>query len=194
MDDPMGCVLCARTQIEHRQNLGARVDRQPEPEHLCGAAQPGSQFIQLQVCQPQMAEGTLVHGLRMRASTSQPSGNGGSSIAKDPFSRGSIQSFSQRGQHDGDLLGRGFQTIQGSMTPRAERGAAGRASKGLDRFSVTMSAVANEGMNVSVGNPEVQTLLIGTGEAFSVYAFGSASPAFDLTPGPPREWRWTRTS
>jgi hypothetical protein len=60
--------------------------------------------------------------------------------------------------------------------------------------SVTMSAVANEGMNVSVGNPEVQTLLIGTGEAFSVYAFGSASPAFDLAPGPPREWQWTRTS
>jgi len=60
MDDPMGHVLCARTQVERWKNLGARVDGQPEPQHLCCAAQSGSEFVQLQVWEVQMAEGPLV--------------------------------------------------------------------------------------------------------------------------------------
>jgi hypothetical protein len=47
VDDPMGRVLRAGTQMEHGQKFGAGVDGQPEPKHLCGAAQPGAQFIQL---------------------------------------------------------------------------------------------------------------------------------------------------
>jgi len=39
----MGQVLCAGTQVEHGQKLGARIDG--EPEHLGGVAQPGSNFI-----------------------------------------------------------------------------------------------------------------------------------------------------
>jgi hypothetical protein len=31
--------------------------------HLCGATQPGAQFIQLQVREPEMAEEALVQGL-----------------------------------------------------------------------------------------------------------------------------------
>jgi hypothetical protein len=45
MDDPMGHVLGARTLVEHWKNLGARVDGQPEPQRLCGAAQSGTQFV-----------------------------------------------------------------------------------------------------------------------------------------------------
>ena len=46
---------------------------------------------------------------------------------------------------------------------------AGRRS-GLDRFSLTMRAIANERMHVSVGDPKVRALLIGTGVAFGEYA------------------------
>jgi len=49
MDDPMSPVLGAGTELKHGKNLGARVDSQPEPEHLCSAAEPGSQFVQLDV-------------------------------------------------------------------------------------------------------------------------------------------------
>ena len=49
VDHPMSHVLCARTELKHRKNLGTRVDGQPEPQHLFGTAQPGAQFVQLQV-------------------------------------------------------------------------------------------------------------------------------------------------
>jgi hypothetical protein len=47
------------------------IDGQPEPEHVCGAAQPGAQFVQLEVREPEMAEGALVQGLCVLASASQ---------------------------------------------------------------------------------------------------------------------------
>jgi hypothetical protein len=46
--------------MEDGKNLRAGVDGQPEPEDVLIAAQPGSQFIQLEVWEPEMAEGTLV--------------------------------------------------------------------------------------------------------------------------------------
>jgi hypothetical protein len=65
VNDPMRRVLRARTQKEHRKNLGAGVDGQPEPEHLCGAAQPGAEFIQLQMREVQGAEIVFVQRLSM---------------------------------------------------------------------------------------------------------------------------------
>jgi hypothetical protein len=55
------------------------------------------------------------------------------------------------------------------VAPGRKRRAAGLTPKGLDRFSLTMLAIANESMHVCVCDPEVQTLLIGTGEAFGGY-------------------------
>ncbi|OLE50961.1 MAG: hypothetical protein AUG51_25350 [Acidobacteria bacterium 13_1_20CM_3_53_8] len=59
----------------------------------------------------------------------------------DPFSRGRIQSFGQRSQHHGDLAPGSFQTREGGMAPRTERGAAGRTSKRLDPRSRAMLAI-----------------------------------------------------
>jgi hypothetical protein len=60
MDDPLCHVLRAGTQLEDRNDLCKGVDGQPEPEHVLIAAQPGAQFIQLEVWEPEMAEGALV--------------------------------------------------------------------------------------------------------------------------------------
>jgi hypothetical protein len=57
--------------MEHGKKLRAGVDGQPEPEDLLGAAQPGAQFIQLEVRELEMAEGTLVQGLSVLASARQ---------------------------------------------------------------------------------------------------------------------------
>jgi len=104
-------VLCARTQIKYGKNLGARVDGQPE--YLSGAAQPGAQFVQLEVREPEMAEEAFVQGLCMFPCTSQPRRDGGLSIAEDAFSRGRVQPFGQRRQHDCDLPGRVFKRYRG---------------------------------------------------------------------------------
>jgi hypothetical protein len=71
MDDPLGHMLCAGTQMEHGKQLGARVDGQPEPQHLSGAAQPGAQFVSLQVRELEMTEEALVQGLCVQARTSE---------------------------------------------------------------------------------------------------------------------------
>ncbi len=176
--------------MEHGENLGARIDRQPQLEHLPGRVEPGANFVQLQVREMQVTEEALVQGLGMFPCASEPSGDGGLTIAEDPLRGGRVESFSQRGQHDCDLLRRSFEAIQGSVTSGRERGAAGLATKGLDRFSLTMLAIPNERMPVCVCDPEVQTLLIWTGEAFGGYVLGCSSPAFHLTPGTYRSRCW----
>ena len=103
-------------------------------------------------------------------------------VAEDPFSGRRIQPFGQRSEHHGDLMGRGFQTVQGRMPSSTERGAAGLTAKGLDPFGMAMLAIANESMNVSIGDAEVWALLVGTSEPLGVYAFGGSSAAFDLAP------------
>jgi hypothetical protein len=104
MDDAMGHMLCTGTQMEHRKKLGAGIDDQPKPEHVLRAAQPGSQFIQLEVREPKMAAEALVQGVRVPACTREPPRNRGVSKAEDPFSRRRIQPFGQRREHHSDLL------------------------------------------------------------------------------------------
>ena len=65
-------MLCTWTQMEHGKKLGAGIDGEPEPQHLFGAAQPGAQFVQLEVWEVEMEEEALVQGLRVLASTGQP--------------------------------------------------------------------------------------------------------------------------
>ena len=60
MNDAMGHVLGARTELEHGKNFRTGVDGQPEPQHLHMAAEPGSQFIQLKMREVEMAEEALV--------------------------------------------------------------------------------------------------------------------------------------
>ena len=92
----MSHVWCARTELKHRQNFRAGINRQPEPQHLLGAAQPGAQLVQLHVREMEMAEAALVQGVRVLTRTGQPVGDGGLSKAEDPFSGRWVQSFGQR--------------------------------------------------------------------------------------------------
>ncbi len=87
----MGHGLCSGAELKHRQNLGEGIDRQPE--HLLGAAEPGAQFIQLQMREPEDAESALVQRLSVLASTSQPGGDGRLPVAEDPFGGGRVEPF-----------------------------------------------------------------------------------------------------
>jgi hypothetical protein len=187
-------ILCAGAEMEHGKNLREGIDGQPQPEHVCGAAQPGAQFVQLQVREPQMAEGALVQGLCVLASASQPAGDRGLPIAEDTLCGGSIQPFGQRRQHHGDLVRGSFQTVQGGVAPSSESGVAGLTTKGLDLLSATMCAIPNQGVDVSIGDAEVRALAVGASEALGLYPFRSSPPAFDLAPGAHRSrcWLYTR--
>jgi hypothetical protein len=96
VDHSLSQVLCTRTELKHRQHLGEGIDGQPEPQHLLGAAEPGAQFVQLEVREVEMKEAALVQGVRVLASTGEPGGNSGLSKAEDSFGGGRVEPFGQR--------------------------------------------------------------------------------------------------
>ena len=59
----MGHGMCAGAELKHRKQLGEGIDGQPEPQHLCGVAQPGAQFVQLDIPKLEMTEKVLVEAL-----------------------------------------------------------------------------------------------------------------------------------
>jgi hypothetical protein len=61
VDNRMCHVLRTGAQMEHRNTLRKKVDGQPE--HLCVAAEPCSQFVQLQGSELEVAERVLVQSL-----------------------------------------------------------------------------------------------------------------------------------
>ena len=134
------------------------INGQPQPQHLFGAAQPGSQFVQLQVRELEVAEIVLVQGLSMLASARQPGGDSRLSVAEDPLGGGRVQPFGQRREHHGDLLRRGFQTVQGGVASSTEGGAAGLTAKRLDPLSLAMLAIPHQRVDVSISDPEVRAL------------------------------------
>jgi hypothetical protein len=60
MDEQMGHVLGAGTQMEHWKHFRASINRQPEPEHLATATEPRSQFIQRHMRELEGAETVFV--------------------------------------------------------------------------------------------------------------------------------------
>ena len=169
---------------------GEWIDGQPEPQHLFGATQPRAQFIQLQVREVQMAEEALVQGLCGSPARDRKARDGGLSKAEDPLSSRRVQPFGKGREHHGDLVRGSFQTIQRSVTPGSERGTTSLATKRLDPFGLAMFAISDKRVNVSIGDPEVPTLLVWTGEALGVDPLGCSPAAFHLTPGAYWRSRW----
>jgi len=126
------------------------------------AAEPCSQFIQLQVWEVQMAEKTLVEGVRMFPSASQPAADGSLSGAEDPFGSRRVQPFGQSRQDHGDLVRGSFQAVQGGVASSTEHGAAGLTTEGLDPLSMAMLAISYESVDGSIGDPAVRALRDGT--------------------------------
>ena len=67
----------------------------------------------------QVAEAALMEDLSVAACASEPRRDGGLTITEDPFGGGWVQTLGQRREHHGDLLGGGFQMIQGSIVSSA---------------------------------------------------------------------------
>ncbi|HEX6483881.1 MAG TPA: hypothetical protein VF043_33960 [Ktedonobacteraceae bacterium] len=65
-------MLGAGTHLEDGKNLGAGSMASQRKTHLGGAAQPGANFIQLQVQEVQVAEAALMEELSVLACPSEP--------------------------------------------------------------------------------------------------------------------------
>jgi hypothetical protein len=161
VDHGMGRMLRAQTQMQDRKNLCTGVDGQPQPQYLLGAARPRPQFVQLERGKLEMTEKVLVKALCVLPSAGEPGGDRRMTVAEDTQGLGSIQSFGQRRQHDRDLLGRGFQPVQGGVTSCTEGCAAGLTPKRLDALEKAMLAISDQGVDVSIGDPGVRALGLG---------------------------------
>jgi hypothetical protein len=104
-----------------------------------------------------------------------------------------VESFGQRREHLCDLLRLSFQPIQRRVASSTEGGVTGLTPKRLDLLGMTMLAVANESVDLGIGDPAIPALRVGTGVALGVHAFGGSSPAFHLAPGAHRSRRWVFT-
>ena len=76
------------------------------------------------------------------------------------------------------MIGRGFQTVQGGIAPGTERSVAGLAEKGLDAFAMAVLAIANESVDMGIGDPAIRVVLVGTSKAFGVHAGGGLLDGF----------------
>ena len=85
VDELMRHILRSGTELKHRKNLGERIDGEPEPKHLLGVAQPGAQFVQLQMRDQEMTEEALVQDLCMFACASEPGADGRLPVAERVF-------------------------------------------------------------------------------------------------------------
>ena len=72
--------------------------------------------------------------------------------------------------------------------PGTERRVACLTAKGLDALGVTMLAIANQRVDLGIGDPEVRALQVGTGKALGVHPLGRSPPAFHLAPRAYRCW------
>ncbi|GHO71727.1 hypothetical protein KSC_106190 [Ktedonobacter sp. SOSP1-52] len=131
-----------------------------------------------------------MQGLCVPTCTSEPRRDGGLAIAEDPFGGRSVQPFGQRREHHADLGRGGFQTIQGSVASGSECGVAGLTTKRLDPLSLAMSAITDQGVDVSVCDPGVRALRVGTSEALSIDPLGGSPAAFHFAPGSHRRRQW----
>jgi hypothetical protein len=99
--------------------------------------------VQLEIGKLEMTEKVFMEALSVLPSAGEPGGDRRLTVAEDPLGCGSIQSLGQCRQHDGDLLGRSFQPVQGSVTSSTERGTASLTAKGLNLLGTAMRAIAN---------------------------------------------------
>ena len=90
VDDAMRGILRAGAKMEDGKKLRTGIDGQPEPQHVVRAAQSGSQFVQLEMREVEVTKGALVQDLCMLPSACEPRGDGGLSVAKDPFGSGKV--------------------------------------------------------------------------------------------------------
>jgi hypothetical protein len=86
---------------------------------LVGAAEPGAQFIQLQMREPEGAERALVQHLRMRGRARQPRGDGGLMVTEDPLRGGRVEPFGKPQRAPLRPDGKGFS--DGTTQCRVER-------------------------------------------------------------------------
>jgi hypothetical protein len=109
----------------------------------------------------------------VRAGPRQPGCDGCVVMAEHPHGRGHIQSFRQRREHFRYPLGWGFEVVEWRVTASTEGGSTHLAAEGLDSLDFPRRSIADQGMELRVGDTVVGAGGFGAGVAGSVDTFGA---------------------
>ena len=121
----------------------------------------------------------------------QPSGDCTFAVLKHSHGCSDTQPFSHCRQDFCDSRGWRLESIEWGIAPGSAGGSTSLAAKGLNPLVLAMRAVADQGMELRVGDAIVRARLVGTGEAIRRDAFRCASSALQF---PPRANGWKRWS
>jgi hypothetical protein len=175
--------------MQHRHKLTRRIDGYPKPQDVGTTPLPRAQLVELDVWEVKIAKDVVVQLGAVFASACQPTRDGGVAMPEHAHHGGDREPFRQRGEHFRNPGRCRFEPLQRCIASRAERGVAGLTAQGLSALVPSIHTVANQSMNVRVGDLVVDTGAIWTGEPLRVNAFGCPTAAFYLAPG---RHRWTR--
>lgn len=96
---------------------------------------------------------------------------------------GLIESFSQEPEHHLDLFWVGFEVVEGGTFADGEGFAAGLAGQFADGLGLIDPAIANESVDVVIGDTEVVTTRLRTGEAAGINRFLASAGTLTFRPG-----------
>src|SRR5262249_6974531 len=117
------------------------------------AAQPCTQFIELEMREGEILEESVVERCAMFPGTAEPGGDSRMAMAKHPHGGGHIQAFGQCCQYLPDALGCCLEAVQRRRAPRTKGGLACLAAEGLDTFAFPVSTVTDHCMDLGIGDP-----------------------------------------
>jgi hypothetical protein len=196
----IGHVLGAWTQLKCWDQFGGRLKGDPHPEVVGLVAQGGEEFIQLEMAEGQVLKKVGVHFLGMLTGAGQPEANRHFGVTEEQLSIGEGQSEIDGEEDEGDVGRRGTETIQGGAAATGKTFAAGLTPQPLNAIRAAF-ALPHQGMDHWVSVAEVVALGPWTGVPGRADGLGLTAGALAFRPGQhPRfpdvadEWRRMRAS
>ncbi len=125
----------------------------------------------------------------MFAGPRQPGADGAFAVPKHTRRRSDREPFGERTQDFRNSGGSCFEAIERRIATGGEGRSAGLTAKGLDAFILAVRPIADQGVNVRVGDPVIGAGRVRAGESVGGDAFRSTTSALEFAPWTNR-WRW----
>jgi len=114
--------------------------------------------------------------------TGEPCGDGRVAMPKHPGGSGDRAPFRQGSEHFRNPMGSGFEVVQRRTAAGTEGGATGLAAQGLDPFRFPVGSIADQGVDLRIGDLLVGTGGLGAGKPVRVDALGCAPTTLPFAP------------
>ena len=175
----MGQVLSAWAELEGGDELGLRIESDPDPQIMGLVTEGGVEFIELQMADFQVTEEVRVDLFGVRAGAGEPEAEGGVRVAEEPLDIGYGEAEVDSQEDAAEVSGGGVEAIEGGAPASGEAFFAGLTFELLNAIS---AAIADEGMEGGIGVTPIITERVGAGMAGGANVFMFTPWAFALWP------------